>query len=172
MGKKLVITEKPSVAQEFAGALHVSGKKMSGSIEDDTWVITWCVGHLIRLAYPDKYDPALKAWRMDALPFLPETYHYEVIPEVAKQYGTNWKAVERNIRTVNCIIWRESRSLLEELAHRHLEQKPRNSQMLAILVSSLDTGPLTVHKVSEVATPEICANSTVCHPNPTHCVAN
>lgn len=70
-------------------------------------------------------------------------------PEVAKQYGTNWKAVERNIRTVSCIIWREGRPLLEELAHRHLEQKPRNAQMLAILVSSLDTGPLAVHGLGE-----------------------
>ena len=66
-------------------------------------------------------------------------------PEVAKRYGTNWKAVERNIRTVSCIIWRENRPLLEELAHRNLEQKPRNAQMLAILASSLDTGPLAVH---------------------------
>lgn len=70
-------------------------------------------------------------------------------PEVAKQYRTNWKAVERNIRTVSCIIWREGRPLLEELAHRHLEQKPRNAQMLAILVSSLDTGPLAVHGLCE-----------------------
>ena len=73
-------------------------------------------------------------------------------PEVAKQYKTNWKAVERNIRTVSCIIWREGRPLLEELAHRHLEQKPRNAQMLAILVSSLDTGPLTVHGLCETVT--------------------
>ena len=70
-------------------------------------------------------------------------------PEVAKQYGTNWKAVERNIRTVSCIIWREGRPLLEELAHRHLEQKPRNAQMLAILASSLDTGSLAVHGLGE-----------------------
>ncbi len=70
-------------------------------------------------------------------------------PEVAKQYRTNWKAVERNIRAVSCIIWREGRSLLEELAHRRLEQKPRNAQMLAILVSSLDTGPLAVHGLGE-----------------------
>lgn len=70
-------------------------------------------------------------------------------PEVAKQYKTNWKAVERNIRTVSCIIWREGRPLLEELAHRHLEQKPRNAQMLAILASSLDTGPLAVHGLGE-----------------------
>ena len=71
-------------------------------------------------------------------------------PEVAKQYKTNWKAVERNIRTVSCIIWQEGRPLLEDLAHRHLEQKPRNAQMLAILASSLDTGPLAVHGLGEV----------------------
>lgn len=65
-------------------------------------------------------------------------------PEVAKQYGTNWKAVERNIRTVSRVIWRENRPLLEELAHGHLEQKPRNTQLLAILAASLDTGPLAV----------------------------
>lgn len=70
-------------------------------------------------------------------------------PEVAKRYGTNWKAVERNIRTVSCIIWREGRPLLEELAHRPLEEKPRNAQLLAILVSSLDTGPLAVHGLGE-----------------------
>lgn len=70
-------------------------------------------------------------------------------PEVAKRYDTNWKAVERNIRTVSCIIWQKGRPLLEELAHRHLEQKPRNAQMLAILVSSLDTGPLAIHGLSE-----------------------
>lgn len=62
-------------------------------------------------------------------------------PEVAKQYGTNWKAVEWNIRTASCIIWRKGRPLLEELAHRRLEKKPRNTQMLSILVYSLNTGP-------------------------------
>ena len=62
-------------------------------------------------------------------------------PEVARQYKTNWKAVERNIRTVNAAIWRENRPLLEELAHRHLEHRPRNVQLLSILAASLDTGP-------------------------------
>lgn len=62
-------------------------------------------------------------------------------PEVAKRYRTNWKAVERNIRTINNIIWRENRPLLEKLAHRQLEQKPRNAQLLAILAVSLDTSP-------------------------------
>ncbi len=70
-------------------------------------------------------------------------------PEVAKRYGTNWKAVERNIRTVSDIIWREGRSLLEELARRPLSQKPRTTQLLAILAASLDTGPLAVHGLGE-----------------------
>lgn len=70
-------------------------------------------------------------------------------PKVAKRYGTNWKVVERNIRTVSCVIWRENRRLLEQLAHRHLEQKPRNAQLLAILAASLDTGPLAVHGLRE-----------------------
>lgn len=75
-------------------------------------------------------------------------------PEVAKQYNTNWKAVERNIRTVSCIIWQENRSLLEELAHRRLEHKPRNAQILAILVSALDIGSLAVHGLDETAHPQ------------------
>lgn len=73
-------------------------------------------------------------------------------PEVAKQYGTNWKAVERNIRTVGCIIWRENRPRLERLARRPLAQKPRSAQMLAILASSVDTGPLTVRGLDETFT--------------------
>lgn len=70
-------------------------------------------------------------------------------PEVARQYGTNWKAVERNIRTVSCIIWRENQPLLEELAHRHLDQRPRNAEMLSILVSSLDAVPLAIQGLGE-----------------------
>lgn len=68
-------------------------------------------------------------------------------PEVAKQYTTNWKAVERNIRMVGSIIWRENRPLLEELAHRHLERKPRNAQLLAILASLPDTDPSAFQKI-------------------------
>ncbi len=73
-------------------------------------------------------------------------------PEVAKQYRTNWKAVERNIRTVSCIIWREGRPLLEELARRPLAQKPRTTQLLSILAASLDTGPLVIHGLGEPVT--------------------
>lgn len=73
-------------------------------------------------------------------------------PEVAKQYKTKWQSVERNIRTVGNIIWRENRPLLEELARRPLVQKPRNAQLLAILSASLDTGPLAVHGLGEAVT--------------------
>ena len=72
-------------------------------------------------------------------------------PEVARQYGTNWKAVERNIRTVSCIIWRKNQPLLEELAHRRLDQRPRNAEMLSILVSSLDVVPLAIQGLGEAA---------------------
>lgn len=69
-------------------------------------------------------------------------------PEVAKRYGTNWKAVERNIRTVSHIIWRDNRPMLEELAHRPLQRRPRNVQMLTILISSLDAGPLKENELA------------------------
>ena len=74
-------------------------------------------------------------------------------PEVAKQYQTNWKAVERNIRTVSDMIWRENRARLEELAHKPLELRPRSAQMLAILVSSLHTGPPAVYGPGAAAVP-------------------
>lgn len=77
---KLIITEKPSVGREFAKALGVRGLK-KGYFENDEWIVTWCLGHLVTLSYPDKYDPALKSWRLDSLPFLPKTYRYEVIKD-------------------------------------------------------------------------------------------
>ena len=83
--KAVIITEKPSVARQFAAALSVSGSR-DGYIENDRWVITWCVGHLVSLSYPEAYDPALKKWSLDTLPFLPESYRYEVIKKTAKQY--------------------------------------------------------------------------------------
>lgn len=85
MEKAIIITEKPSVARQFAAALGVSGSQ-DGYIENDRWVITWCIGHLVSLSYPEAYDPALKKWSLDTLPFLPESYRYEVIKKTAKQY--------------------------------------------------------------------------------------
>lgn len=86
MGKILVITEKPSVAREYAQILSVSGGKRDGYIENDNYIISWCVGHLITMSYPEKYDEALKKWSLNTLPFLPKEYKYEVIGNVKKQY--------------------------------------------------------------------------------------
>ncbi|MGN1299095.1 MAG: DNA topoisomerase [Candidatus Scatovivens sp.] len=83
---KLLITEKPSVAREFQKALKINGKNNNGYIISDEWIITWCVGHLITMSYPEKYDEKLKFWRLDTLPFLPKEYKYEVIPAVEKQF--------------------------------------------------------------------------------------
>lgn len=85
MGKKLIITEKPSVAQEFARVLHVSGRR-NGYLENDQYVITWCVGHLVEMVYPEDYDEKYRKWKLEDLPFLPETYKYHVIENVRGQY--------------------------------------------------------------------------------------
>lgn len=88
MGKKLIITEKPSVAQEFAKVVAPGAKRSNGYIESDSWIITWCVGHLVTMSYPEVYDPNLKFWRLDTLPFIPaeNEWKYEVIKNVANQF--------------------------------------------------------------------------------------
>lgn len=86
MGKALYIAEKPSVAQEFAKALHLTTKRKDGYLEADNAIVTWCVGHLVTMSYPEIYDPSLKKWSLDTLPFLPKDFKYEVIPAVAKQF--------------------------------------------------------------------------------------
>lgn len=85
--KALFITEKPSVAREFAKALKLNTTNKDGYMESNNTVITWCVGHLVSMSYPEKYDPALKKWDLATLPFMPKTYKYEVISAVKKQYG-------------------------------------------------------------------------------------
>lgn len=87
MTKSLYIAEKPSVAQEFARVLGVKGVRKDGYLESDDTIVTWCVGHLITMSYPEKYDPSLKKWSLSTLPFLPETFKYEVIPSVSKQFA-------------------------------------------------------------------------------------
>lgn len=87
MGKSLYIAEKPSVAQEFAKALKLNAKRKDGYLESDEAVVTWCVGHLITMSYPEVYDPALRRWSLETLPFLPKEWKYEVIPAVAKQFN-------------------------------------------------------------------------------------
>lgn len=86
MGKDLFIAEKPSVAKEFAKVLGVNGNAGNGYLESNTYIVTWCVGHLVTMSYPDAYDPALKKWSLQTLPFLPETFLYELIPDVEKQF--------------------------------------------------------------------------------------
>lgn len=84
---KALITEKPSVAMEFAKVLKLNTTRKNGYIEGNDWVITWCVGHLVTMSYPEKYDENLKRWSLNTLPFLPKEYKYEVIPSVEKQFN-------------------------------------------------------------------------------------
>ena len=87
MGKSLYIAEKPSVAQEFAKALKINGQRKDGYLESEDSVVTWCVGHLVTMSYPEKYDIKYKRWSLDTLPFLPREFKYEVIPGVQKQFN-------------------------------------------------------------------------------------
>ena len=86
MAKALYIAEKPSVAQEFAKALKINGQRRDGYLESEDSVVTWCVGHLVTMSYPEKYDMKYKRWSFDTLPFLPCEFKYEVIPGVSKQF--------------------------------------------------------------------------------------
>ena len=86
MAKSVYIAEKPSVAQEFAKALKINTKKRDGYLESEEAIITWCVGHLVTMSYPDVYDANYKKWSYDTIPFLPDNFLYEVIPTVSKQF--------------------------------------------------------------------------------------
>ena len=88
MSKTVYIAEKPSVAIEFAKALKLKTTKRDGFIESDEAIITWCVGHLVTMSYPEAYDPALKKWSLEPLPFLPSEFKYEILPNVKKQFNT------------------------------------------------------------------------------------
>ena len=86
MGKSVYIAEKPSVAQEFAKALKLKTRRGDGYLESEEAIVTWCVGHLVTMSYPEAYDPALKKWSLQTLPFIPDDFKYEVIPSVEKQF--------------------------------------------------------------------------------------
>ena len=92
---KLIITEKPSVAQEFAKALNIETNRKNGYIESKDWIITWCVGHLVTMSYPEAYDEKLKFWTLNTLPFIPTEYKYEIIPAVAKQFNIVQSLLQR-----------------------------------------------------------------------------
>ena len=95
MSKKLIITEKPSVAMEFAKALKITTSRKNGYLESSDWIITWCVGHLVTMSYPEKYDEKLKFWRLDTLPFIPEEWKYEIIPQVQNQFNIVQQLLQR-----------------------------------------------------------------------------
>lgn len=95
MGKKLLITEKPSVAMEFAKALKITTNRRNGYLESENWIITWCVGHLVTMSYPDKYNEKLKLWRLETLPFIPEDWKYEIIPAVQNQFNIVKELMQR-----------------------------------------------------------------------------
>ena len=84
---KLLITEKPSVAMEFAKALKINATRKNGYLESNDWLITWCVGHLVTMSYPEKYDENLKYWNLNTLPFIPKEWKYELIPAVENQFN-------------------------------------------------------------------------------------
>ncbi|MGO1370031.1 DNA topoisomerase [Senegalia sp. (in: firmicutes)] len=96
MSKALYIAEKPSVAREFAKVLNIKGGKRDGYIESNDAVVSWCIGHLVTMSYPDKYDEKYKKWKMNDLPFLPDKYKYEVIENVKKQFNILESLIERN----------------------------------------------------------------------------
>ncbi|MBQ7614253.1 MAG: topoisomerase C-terminal repeat-containing protein [Butyrivibrio sp.] len=102
MAKKLIITEKPSVARDFARVLGVSGKG-NNTIENDQYVITWCYGHLVEMVYPEEYDIKFKKWKLEDLPFLPVNYKYGVIKRNAEQYKTVTDLLHRD--DIDVVYW-------------------------------------------------------------------
>ena len=92
---KVIITEKPSVAQEFAKALRINTQRKNGYLESEEWIITWCVGHLVTMSYPEKYDEKMKKWKLDTLPFIPAEWKYEIIEAVQNQFNIVQNLLQR-----------------------------------------------------------------------------
>ena len=136
MGKSVFIAEKPSVANEFAKALKINSGKKDGYIEDGNYIVTWCYGHLVTMSYPEVYDEALKKWSLNTLPFLPEKFLYEIIPDVSKQFEIVKKLLNRE--DVDCIYvctdsGREGEyiyRLVEQEAHVEGKVRKRDKEML------------------------------------------
>lgn len=121
MGKALYIAEKPSVAQEFAKALKLTTKRKDGYIEADDAIVTWCVGHLVTMSYPEEYDPSLKKWSLETLPFIPQEFKYEVIPAVSKQFRIVSGLLNRE--DVDCIYVCTDSGREGEYIYRLVEQQ-------------------------------------------------
>ncbi len=120
MGKSLYIAEKPSVAQEFAKALKLQAARKDGYLESENAIVTWCVGHLVTMSYPEVYDEKLKRWSLETLPFIPEEFRYEVIPAVAKQFRTVKSLLTRD--DVDCIYVCTDSGREGEYIYRLVEQ--------------------------------------------------
>lgn len=120
MGKAVYIAEKPSVAQEFAKALHISAKRQDGYLESEEAIVTWCVGHLVTMSYPEVYDERLKKWSLQTLPFIPKEFKYEVIDGVKKQFGIVKKILNR--QDVDCIYVCTDSGREGEYIYRLVEQ--------------------------------------------------
>lgn len=120
MSKSLFIAEKPSVAKEFAKALKLNTKNYDGYLESDESIITWCIGHLVTMSYPDAYDKALKRWSLETLPFIPENFKYEVIPSVKKQFEIVKGLLNR--KDVSCIYVCTDSGREGEYIYRLVEQ--------------------------------------------------
>lgn len=121
MSKSLYIAEKPSVAQEFAKALHLNTRRNDGYLEADNAIITWCVGHLVSMSYPESYDEKLKKWSLSTLPFIPEKFKYEVIKGVQKQFKIVSGLLNRE--DVSCIYVCTDSGREGEYIYRLVEQE-------------------------------------------------
>ena len=121
MGKSVYIAEKPSVAQEFAKALKLKTRRGDGFLESDEAIVTWCVGHLVTMSYPEVYDASLKKWNLDTLPFLPQDFKYEVIPGVEKQFRIVSNILNRE--DVDCIYVCTDSGREGEYIYRLVEQE-------------------------------------------------
>ncbi|MDE6312020.1 MAG: type IA DNA topoisomerase [Lachnospiraceae bacterium] len=121
MSKSLYIAEKPSVAQEFAKALHLNTRREDGFLESEDAIITWCVGHLITMSYPEEYDEKLKKWSLSTLPFIPEKFKYEVIKSVKKQFKIVSGLLNR--KDVTCIYVCTDSGREGEYIYRLVEQE-------------------------------------------------
>ena len=114
MSKSLYIAEKPSVAQEFANALKINGRRSDGYIESEQAIVTWCVGHLVTMSYPECYDPKYKRWSLETLPFLPKEFKYEVIPSVEKQSSTRRAKVRKPKKVIHIVVHKIGRASCRE----------------------------------------------------------
>lgn len=121
MAKSLYIAEKPSVAQEFAKALHLNTRRGDGYLEADDAIVTWCVGHLVTMSYPESYDEKLKRWSLSTLPFIPEKFKYEVIKSVQKQFNIVSGLLNRE--DVECIYVCTDSGREGEYIYRLVEQE-------------------------------------------------